>query len=807
MFRFKKKIKASPGKNTCLVKSSPQKKKSGKGVLKPDETPLEDCSPIFRSQKREIRNPELRKYYQMDCTEMEEKKVKKLSLEQPPGTMEYIVELEDTLFSIASKFNSTPNQLVHLNRLNSQTLIPGQHLFIPHPDGLPSETCSAPSSPLSSPLSPSEEAEYDKLLDVETVTMPDGQLCFLTLPSECCSSLLEDPSAVRYLKFCCKYITDRKGVVSGVMLVTPNSVTFDPYKSHPLVIEHGCEEYYFSSCIDSISSAIFHRDPSRVKFSTFSPLPNKKSLPKDGATAGGGGVSKAVNDTCERNGQKVSVQADVHRTSEPDASNVEKEEDVSLHTDSTKPEVEAATVDETPPLCERQLCSELQQKLNVTTIADFGQNISDSQGHVRTDKNAPITSQNKTYSFSSSRGQLNDSRAESVPCASVKKTEMADDSNIRSNAVLPHPKADSATIPTLIIDSHEAVDSNKNRIDSNKGVFDDNHDAREMPHGSYINSRTEQQQKTELRRHEDPEVKHTSKEGSQKNTSNKHALLFLCLKVKVPQKKRPIFPPTSKDATKHKIVNYWFILAQNKSDEMYAYLSHWRPDVNIFQGEDDLHEEDFVLLDGKEDLYSFEKLTEDWEIIEEAAKSKVFLDSKHDKELENIFPVLLGKTNLLKDGHIAEISDHLPPRTVGYPWYLAYSTLVHGFSLKTLYRNLQQTSSPVLLVIRDTQNQIFGALTSHPLKPSDSFYGTGESFLFTFNPDFKFFPWSGDNSFFIKGDKDSIAIGGGSGYFGLWLDENLYHGRSNPCSTFNNCILSKTDDFHVQDLEAWIFYN
>lgn len=34
-------------------------------------------------------------------------------------------------------------------------------------------------------------------------------------------------------------------------------------------------------------------------------------------------------------------------------------------------------------------------------------------------------------------------------------------------------------------------------------------------------------------------------------------------------------------------------------------------------------------------------------------------------------------------------------------------------------------------------NQIFGAFLSHPLKPSEMFYGTGETFLFMLHPRFK----------------------------------------------------------------------
>ena len=56
--------------------------------------------------------------------------------------------------------------------------------------------------------------------------------------------------------------------------------------------------------------------------------------------------------------------------------------------------------------------------------------------------------------------------------------------------------------------------------------------------------------------------------------------------------------------------------------------------------------------------------------------------------------------------------------------------------------------------------QAFGTF-NHAPKMSDSFYGTGESFLFSCDPEFKVYSWTGDNNFFIKGYPDYLVTGGG----------------------------------------------
>ncbi|EPY78306.1 hypothetical protein CB1_001108054 [Camelus ferus] len=174
------------------------------------------------------------------------------------------------------------------------------------------------------------------------------------------------------------------------------------------------------------------------------------------------------------------------------------------------------------------------------------------------------------------------------------------------------------------------------------------------------------------------------------------------------------------------------------------------------------------------------------------------------------------------------LSLHLPPRLTGRSWSLAFCTSRDGFSLRSLYRQMEGHSGPALLVLRDQDGQMFGAFSSSAIRLSKGFYGTGETFLFSFSPQLKVmfltfqvfvfelkkifffffssqvFKWTGRNSFFVKGDLDSLMMGCGSGHFGLWLDGDLYHGVSHPCATFNNEVLARQEQFCIKELEAWV---
>ena len=223
-------------------------------------------------------------------------------------------------------------------------------------------------------------------------------------------------------------------------------------------------------------------------------------------------------------------------------------------------------------------------------------------------------------------------------------------------------------------------------------------------------------------------------------------------------------------------------------------------------------------------------------------------------------------------------------------WDLVYSLEHDGVSLATLYHKCSSPKlargSGFILVVQDAagsvsscsacpscmsastrtmlrQLQIFGAYLTDPPRPTPSFYGTGECFLWRAslssllsnlppppsadteqmgrsttitaagahlsptvsrssseaNPidvrrqeyqqgdsiRFKAFPYSGINDYLIHCETDFLSVGGGDGKYGLWLDGVLERGVSSAgCLTFGNEALSEEGEkFEVVGVEIW----
>ncbi|XP_024947385.1 oxidation resistance protein 1 isoform X10 [Cephus cinctus] len=339
--------------------------------------------------------------------------------------------------------------------------------------------------------------------------------------------------------------------------------------------------------------------------------------------------------------------------------------------------------------------------------------------------------------------------------------------------------------------------------------------------------------------------------------------LYLRLRTGRPKgKKIPRSTPIMSYGKKKLRPEYWFSVPRNRVDDLYRFIHAWVPALYGELDENLWRERGYILSDtetdlspelsphdgdpselaeegktGPRDTDDISELTrESWELIKapyvklysilktssasadseqaqdpevlsmsEELRRALYASSAVSLDSDVIVPDLVGTTEILSDEHREHLCRHLPARAEGYLWTLVFSTSQHGFSLNSMYRKMARLESPILLVIEDTEGNVFGALTSCSLHVSDHFYGTGESLLFRFTPRFQAFNWTGDNLYFIKGNNESLAIGAGDGKFGLWLDGDLYQGRTQSCSTYGNEPLAPHEDFVVKTLECWAF--
>ncbi|XP_042676089.1 nuclear receptor coactivator 7 isoform X3 [Centrocercus urophasianus] len=735
------------------------------------------------NQLKDIRRTELKRYYSTDDNQNKtnEKKEKKMVSQKPHGTIEYIAGNQDTINSIALKFNITPNKLVELNKLFTHTIVPGQILFVPETSvsRLPSFSPGAPISPSSS------DAEYDKLPDADL-----ARKAFKPVERVLSSTSEEDePVVVKFLKMNCRYFTDGKGVVGGVMIVTPNNIMFDPHKSDPLVIENGCEEYGLICPMEEVVSIALYNDISHMKIKDALP----SDIPKDLCPLYRPGEWEDLSSEKDINPfSKFKSLSKEKRQQNGDSPNVPGAKQINPSDKEKSADFEVLQSSESTGSIKSK---SLESYNNITATEHLEKFAADPHVKELSEEKNVTDIRTKEDSFSGGRGD-DFIDLEKVPSP----VDRGLDRKISlMEGLLADPRElgrtkQQVTKPTTEVQEHFTVDSleKKDSVEP-KADLD-----------------------LELCEKQDviPEVNKCVSSPTDmlpsKEEKSKTPPMFLCIKVGKPMRKSFVSQSTSVSqqySKKIKQPEYWFAVPRERVDHLYTFFVQWSPEI---YGKD-AKEQGFVVVEKEEldmiDNFFSEPTTKSWEIItvEEAKRRKSVCSYYGEEDDDDALPVLKHHSALLENMHIEQLARRLPARVQGYPWQLAYSTLEHGTSLKTLYRKSASLDSPVLLVIKDMDNEIFGAYATHPFRFSDHYYGTGETFLYTFSPNFKVFKWSGENTYFINGDMTSLELGGGGGRFGLWLDADLYHGRSNSCSTFNNDILSKKEDFIIQDVEVWTF--
>ncbi|AMD21353.1 HER074Cp [Eremothecium sinecaudum] len=224
------------------------------------------------------------------------------------------------------------------------------------------------------------------------------------------------------------------------------------------------------------------------------------------------------------------------------------------------------------------------------------------------------------------------------------------------------------------------------------------------------------------------------------------------------------------------------------------------------------------------------------EVNELALKEYPFEDNSPLPPIKLIGFKSSTRDRLLNSELCEEVRTLLPRRIQLYTdWHLLYSLEQHGASLHSLYERVRfsdQGNSRVgyLLVIRDRKGGVFGAYANEPFHQTEGrrYYGNGECFLWKVDKvpnvvlgrpahihdhndeltshrlQFRGYTYTGINEFCIYSTNMFLSMGAGNGHYGLWCDEGLVHGSTEPSLTFGNDTLSREGKkFHIIGLEVW----
>jgi hypothetical protein len=159
------------------------------------------------------------------------------------------------------------------------------------------------------------------------------------------------------------------------------------------------------------------------------------------------------------------------------------------------------------------------------------------------------------------------------------------------------------------------------------------------------------------------------------------------------------------------------------------------------------------------------------------------------------------KSDIMTIEQMETLREALPAMYRVRAWAMAYSSKRDGISLKSLYRRASGKANTVL-VVSDTGGAIFGAFCTEAWKVHSRYSGTGESFVFTLAPAGVKYAWSGANDYYMFGAADCLSIGGGSAH-AIRLEEDLLHGSSGECETFESPPLASVNMFETARVELW----
>jgi hypothetical protein len=464
-----------------------------------------------------------------------------------------------------------------------------------------------------------------------------------------------------FVKIKAKYITDCKGTVSGMLLVTPQCLMFYPSILDPLIIDNGIESYSLILQMESVSSCAVYDDFIKMQ---------QKDRPAE-VQAPDGHQSNDHFLLCSRSidlPHLSSICSTEHRTHNEAVNSLgttqklseENQETHELYSISGSPIDNGITA----------LMSVGGKEDNCTEETEFVQNDETNDSHQVevfewNPDDLPQNSKNCEESSSGLvdiKGQENDVENKDEEVNSGKKTNPALEFQRMSDAtevpvvsispVKPTKKSEPVTIP------------------------------RPSCHLGVVNR-------------------------------------FFCVQLSSPVgdnslTKSAVYIPASyasqsigKELLKCEGMKpeYWFAIALERVDQLYAFLVQWCPSLQETSYEQMKEiEKDFVMI-------SLSNIPDSQRMGfcdgHYASDPNITLSPRSSLGIEaNPIPLLIGETVMLTNQRLLQLTVSLPRRLIGYDWKLIYSTFCHGISLKTLYRNMLHVTGPVIVLVQAKEEEV-----------------------------------------------------------------------------------------------------
>jgi hypothetical protein len=190
---------------------------------------------------------------------------------------------------------------------------------------------------------------------------------------------------------------------------------------------------------------------------------------------------------------------------------------------------------------------------------------------------------------------------------------------------------------------------------------------------------------------------------------------------------------------------------------------------------------------------------------------------------QNSMPIIMIRefdTTAASHSDFAYLWSLIPPRLADFQPERIYSSNIHGRRLRTLYDHVEYHEY-CLIMIRDEEQHVFGAFCAGQLAhrtKTRTWFGTGESFLFTLKPERQVFKWVGYQSanqgrtkstedFFIYADDERLQVGGSAEpmNIGLCIQHDLNQGSTRQCDTYASRPLAAKEDFQIMEIEVFGF--